>query len=159
MSNTISTNATKIRKQSPVVARRKMLRAVVKRANIIAKNAYNVHNTSIKRIASYGAAISKNEFLSEAMSIAWKEQKTGQTIYDVQGKIPRKSMQDIHNALSNKVKQTNADPILTQEERHYEQARTMIFARNAGKYDESDITLAFNTAFDRAEDFTYALTA
>ena len=118
------TISTKVRAQSPAVARRKMMRSIVKRANIIAKNAHNVHNSSIERIAEHGASTSKNEFLSEAMSIAWKEQKTGQIIYQVQGKIPRKSMQDIHSALKAKIIQTNSDSNLTQADRHHEQART-----------------------------------
>ena len=153
------TISTKVRTQSPAVARRKMMRSIVKRANIIAKNAHNVHNSSIERIAEHGASTSKNEFLSEAMSIAWKEQKTGQTIYAVQGKIPRKSMQDIHNALKAKIIQTNADNTLTTADRNHEQARTMILARNAGKHEESEMELAFNTAYGAASDETYALSA
>jgi hypothetical protein len=153
------TISTKVRAQSPTVARRKMMRSVVKRANIIAKNAHNVHNSSIERIAEHGASTSKNEFLSIAMTIAWKEQKTGQTIYEVQGKIPRKSMQDIHKALKAKVIQTNSDNSLTQSDRHHEQTRTMILARNAGKYEEHEMSLAFNTAYGAASDETYALSA
>jgi hypothetical protein len=152
-------NTTKTRNQSPAVARRKMMRSVVKRANIIAKNAYNVHNSSIERIAEFGAATSKNEFLSESMSIAWKEQKTGQTIYEMQGNIPRKSMQDIHKALKAKITQTNADQTITQADRHHEQAKTMILARNAGKHEDSEMTLAYDTAYGLASDLTYALSA
>ena len=154
-----NTTPTKTRVQSPAVARRKMMRSVVKRANIIAKNAYNVHNSSIERIASHGAATSKNEFLSIAMTIAWKEQKTGQIIYSVAGKIPRKSMQTIHSALKAKIIQTNAYINLTQDDRHHEQAKTMILARNAGKHEEHEMTLSYNTAYGIASELTYALSA
>ena len=153
-----NTTTAKTRNQSPVVARRKMMRSIVKRANVIAKNAYNVHNSSIDRIAAHGAATSKNEFLSIAMTIAWKEQKTGQEIYKIQGNIPRKSMQDIHKALKSKITQTNKDTQLTKSDRYHEQARTMILARNAGKHDESDMQLAYNIAY-KSSDNLYALSA
>ena len=160
---TNSTSATtlvaKIRHQSPAVARRKMLRSVMKRASIIAKNAYNVHNTSIERIAAFGAAKSVTEFNRESLSLAWAEYRAGKEIYQVEGKIPRKSMQTIHAALALKVTQTNADSSLSQEERHYEQAKTMILSRNAGKYDEYEMILANNIAFDIAEDLNYSLMA
>jgi hypothetical protein len=136
------TISTKVRVQSPAVARRKMMRSVVKRANIIAKNAYNIHNSSIQRIAEFGAATSKNEFLSESMSIAWKEQKTGKTIYNVVGKIPRKSMQDIHKALKAKITQLSQTDMSTQNS-FFIQAQTMILARNAGKHSDEDMCLAF----------------
>ena len=93
------------------------------------------------------------------MSIAWKEQKTGQVIYEMQGNIPRKSMQDIHKALKAKITQTNADTSLTQADRYHEHARTMILARNAGKHKDSEMTLAYDTAYGIASDETYALSA
>ena len=140
-----NTTSIKTRNQSPAVARRKMMRSIVKRANVIAKNAYNIHNSSIERIAKYGAATSKNEFLSESMSIAWKEQKTGQVIYNVVGKIPRKSMQDIHKALKAKVIQLNKTDMLNPNS-FFIQAQTMILARNAGKHSDEDICYAYETA-------------
>ena len=99
---------TSTRKQSPAVAQRKLVRAVMKRANAIARNAYNSHNTSTQRIAQFGAAVSMSEFLSESMKIAWAEVKTGSTIYQNVGKLPRKTLPRIHAALAKKVAETNA---------------------------------------------------
>jgi len=157
--STATTLVAKTRNQSPIVARKKMLRSVMKRASIIAKNAYNVHNTSIERIAAFGAAKSVTEFNREALLLSWAEYRAGKEIYQVEGKIPRKSMQTIHTALALKVTQTNADSTLSQEERHYEQAKTMILSRNAGKYDESEMELAYNTAYNVASDLNYSLVA
>jgi len=149
MTNSTSTTlVAKTRNQSPIVARKKMLRSVMKRASIIAKNAYNVHNTSIERIAAFGAAKSVTEFNREALSLAWAEYRAGKEIYHVEGKIPRKSMQTIHTALARKIIQTNADTSLTQADRHYEQAKTMILSRNAGKYDEAEMYLANDIALN-----------
>ena len=141
---TSTTSATKTRFQSPAVARRKMLRSVMKRANYIAKNAHNVHNSSIERVAKYGASTSPSEFLSMSISIAWKEQKTGAEIYKVVGKIPRKSIQTIHAALNAKMAELKADKLNTQNPAEYNfvLAKTLIFSRNAGKFEQADVDLA-----------------
>ena len=147
------------RNQSPLVARRKMLRAIMKRANAIAKNAYNAHNTSVKRIGLFGAATSMQEFVAVAMQISWEEQRTGNTIYENVGKLPRKTMPRIHAALTKKVSETNQDDTLSQEDRHYIQAKTMLIAKAAGEPSQDDIQLAKETAYGFASDENYALTA
>ncbi len=147
------------RNQSPAVAKRKMIRAVMKRANAIAKNAYNAHNTSTKRIAQFGAATSMTEFLAEAMKIAWAEVKTGKTIYQNVGKLPRKTLPRIHAALAKKVAKTNADTTLSQADRHYIQAKTMLFTKSAGEVSQEELDMAESYAYNLASDETYALTA
>ena len=147
------------RNQSPAVAKRKMIRAVMKRANAIAKNAYNAHNTSTKRIAQFGAATSMTEFLAEAMKIAWAEVKTGKTIYQNVGKLPRKTLPRIHAALAKKVVETNADKALSQEDRHYIQAKTMLVAKSAGEVSQEELDYAKSHAYNLASNETYALTA
>jgi len=147
------------RNQSPAVAKRKMIRAVMKRANAIAKNAYNAHNTSTKRIAQFGAATSMTEFLAEAMKIAWAEVKTGKTIYQNVGKLPRKTLPRIHAALAKKVAKTNADTTLSQADRHYIQAKTMLFTKSAGEVSQDELDTAESYAYNLASNETYALTA
>ena len=147
------------RNQSPAVAQRKLVRAVMKRANAIAKNAYNAHNTSTKRIAEHGAAVSMTEFVAEAMKIAWAEVKTGKTIYQNVGKLPRKTLPRIHAALAKKVAETNANTAMSQEDRHYIQAKTMLIAKSAGEVSQEEIDLAKSYAYNFASDETYALTA
>ena len=147
------------RNQSPAVAKRKMIRAVMKRANQIARNAYNAHNTSTKRIAKHGAAVSMTEFVAEAMKIAWAEVKTGKTIYQNVGKLPRKTLPRIHAALAKKVAETNADKALSQEDRHYIQAKTMLVAKSAGEVSQEELDMAESYAYNLASNETYALTA
>ena len=150
---------TSTRKQSPAVAQRKLVRAVMKRANAIARNAYNAHNTSTQRVAEHGAAVSMSEFLSEAMKIAWVEVKTGSTIYQNVGKLPRKTLPRIHAALSKKVAETNADTTLSQEDRHYIQAKTMLIAKSAGEVSQEDLDTAKSYAYNLASNENYALQA
>ena len=147
------------RNQSPAVAKRKMIRAVMKRANAIAKNAYNAHNTSTKRIAEHGAAVSMTEFVAEAMKIAWAEVKTGKTIYQNVGKPPRKTLPRIHAALAKKVAETNADASLSQEDRHFYQAKTMLLAKSAGEVADSDFNEAFYYSYKVAQELSEALSA
>ena len=147
------------RNQSPAVAKRKMIRAVMKRANAIARNAYNAHNTSTKRIAQFGAATSMTEFVAEAMKIAWAEFKTGKTIYQNVGKLPRKTLPRIHAALAKKVVETNADKALLQADRHYIQAKTMLIAKSAGEVSQEELDTAESYAYNLASNETYALTA
>ncbi len=147
------------RNLSPAVAKRIMIRAVMKRANAIAKNAYNAHNTSTKRIAQFGAATSMTEFLAEAMKIAWAEVKTGKTIYQNVGKLPRKTLPRIHAALAKKVAKTNADTTLSQADRHYIQAKTMLFTKSAGEVSQDELDTAESYAYNLASNETYALTA
>ncbi len=150
---------TSTRNQSPTVAKRKMIRAVMKRANAIARNAYNAHNTSTKRIAQFGAATSMTEFVAEAMKIAWAEFKTGKTIYQNVGKLPRKTLPRIHAALAKKVVETNADKALLQADRHYIQAKTMLIAKSAGEVSQEKLDTAESYAYNLASNETYALTA
>ncbi len=150
---------TSTRNQSPTVAKRKMIRAVMKRANAIARNAYNAHNTSTKRIAQFGAATSMTEFVAEAMKIAWAEFKTGKTIYQNVGKLPRKTLPRIHAALAKKVVETNADKALLQADRHYIQAKTMLIAKSAGEVSQEELDTAESYAYNLASNETYALTA
>ena len=147
------------RNQSPAVAKRKLVRAVMKRANAIAKNAYNAHNTSTQRIAEHGAAVSMTEFLAEAMKIAWAEVKTGKTIYQNVGKLPRKTLPRIHAALAKKVVETSTDTTLSQSDRHYIQAKTMLIAKSAGEVSQEELDTAHAYAYDHGFDETYALTA
>lgn len=150
---------TSTRKQSPAVAKRKMIRAVMNRANQIARNAYNAHNTSTQRIAQFGAAVSMTEFLTESMKIAWAEVKTGTTIYENVGKLPRKTLPRIHAALAKKVEETNADDSLTQEDRHFYQAKTMLLAKSSGEVSDSDFNEAFYYSYKAAQDVAEALSA
>ena len=150
---------TKTRNQSPLVAKRKMLRAVMKRANAIAKNAMNAHNTSIARIAQFGGSVSVKEFLPMAIRMAWVEQKTGVTQYDMVQGLPRKTMPRINEAVALKVAQTNVDTELTQADRHFIQAKTMLIAKSAGEPTEQELQEAQMYAYNVASDETYALTA
>ena len=150
---------TSTRKQSPAVAQRKLVRSVMKRANAIARNAYNAHNTSTQRIAQFGAAVSMSEFLSEAMKIAWVEAKTGETIYHNVGKLPRKTLPRIHAALAKKVAETNADTTISQEDRCFYQAKTMLIAKSAGEVSQEELDMAESYAYNLASNETYALTA
>ena len=150
---------TSTRKQSPAVAQRKLVRSVMKRANAIARNAYNAHNTSTQRIAQFGAAVSMSEFLSEAMKIAWVEAKTGETIYHNVGKLPRKTLPRIHAALAKKVAETNADTTLSQEDRCFYQAKTMLIAKSAGEVSDTDFNEAFYYSYQVARELSNALSA
>ncbi len=149
----------KARNQSPLVAKRKMLRSVMKRANAIAKNALNTHNTSIQRIGEHGASASVKEFLPMAIQMAWKEQRTGQTVYEMTQGLPRKTMPQINQALALKVAQTNADSDLTQADRHYYQAKTMLLVRSAGEPTEDELNQASSYAYGHALNETFALSA
>lgn len=149
----------KTRNQSPLVAKRKMLRAIMNRANAIAKNAYNAHNTSVTRIAQFGAATTMQEFVAVSMQIAWEEQRSGKTIYQNVGKLPRKTLPRIHAALAKKVAETNADSDLSQEDRYFIQAKTMLIAKAAGEPDPYDMELAESTAYGYGLDENYALQA
>ena len=150
---------TSTRKQSPAVAQRKLVRSVMKRANAIARNAYNAHNTSTQRIAQFGAAVSMSEFLSEAMKIAWVEAKTGETIYHNVGKLPRKTLPRIHAALAKKVAETNADTTLSQEDRCFYQAKTMLIAKSAGEVSQEEFDIAHAYAYQHGFDQNYTLQA
>jgi 3'-phosphoadenosine 5'-phosphosulfate sulfotransferase len=138
--------STKTRNQSPAVALRKMKRSVMKRANVIAINAHNAHNTSIEKIISFGASTGMREFLSIAMTIAWQEQKLGMEIYSMIGKLPRKSLPRIHTALKNKVNSTkpNYNYNLQSAKNFLAQAKIMIEVRNAGKENLEEIQQADN---------------
>jgi hypothetical protein len=154
------TTSTKSRNQSPAVAQRKMLRSIMNRANAIAKNAYNAHNTSLERIATFGAATTMQEFIAVSMQLAWEESRTGQTLYTMVGKLPRKTMPRIHSALAMKVTQTNADTFMSQSQRFYIQAKTMLIAKTAGDPSQEEIKQAYNIAYaGQAPDLNYALTA
>lgn len=154
------TTSTKTRNQSPLVAKRKMLRSIMNRANAIAKNAFNAHNTSVERIAMFGAATTMQEFVAVSMQIAWEEQRTGQTIYQNVGKLPRKTMPRIHAALAKKVAETNLNLTMSEPQRFYVQAKTMLIAKAAGEPTQADLDLAYDIAYtDYVNDENYALTA
>ena len=74
-------------------------RNIMKRAHEIAINAHNAHNADFKKVASLGVSTSTTKFFSEALKIAWQEEKTGQVIYQKAGKLPRKVMPRIHAEL------------------------------------------------------------
>tara|TARA_B100000700_G_scaffold131064_1_gene146608 strand:+ start:136 stop:525 length:390 start_codon:yes stop_codon:yes gene_type:complete len=78
---------------------RSVTRTIMNRAWAIAKNAMNAHNSNVDRIAQNGASLSVTEFIAEAMKLAWREERTGKTLYQKVAGIPRKVMPRIHAEL------------------------------------------------------------
>ena len=78
---------------------RSVTRNVMNRAWNIAKNSMNRHNSDAGAIAKNGACRTVVEFFAEALKLAWKEEQTGQTLFQKVAGIPKKVMPRINTAL------------------------------------------------------------
>ena len=78
---------------------RSVTRNVMNRAWNIAKNAMNRHNSDATAIAQNGASRTVVEFFAEALKLAWREERTGTTIFQKVAGIPKKVMPRINQAL------------------------------------------------------------